>query len=118
MRSHALASLAILTLLTASAADAKSSFTPPLGAELGRFVTCVVQNLGTKTRSVTITLRGSDGSALASGSYDVAPGQVMNPASESGFGNYCEFEGLGRTVRGFVALTEGNTTWLVLPAGR
>lgn len=118
MRSHALAALAILALLTASAADAKSSFTPPLGSELGRFVTCVVQNVGTKTRSVTVTLRGSDGSALASGTYDVAPGQVLNPASEIGFGNYCEFEGLSRTVRGFVALTEGNTTWLVLPAGK
>jgi len=112
------AALLLTLLLTASAAEAKSTFTPPLGAEAGSIVSCIVQNLGTKDRSVSVVLHGSDGSSLAAGTYNVLPGQVLSLVGAVGFGNYCEFEGLSRTLRGFVAVTSGNTVLVMLPAAK
>jgi hypothetical protein len=116
--SRALATLATLILLTASAAEAKPWFTPPVGAVGSATSDCVVQNLGTQTRTVNITLYVTTGSALLSGSFDVDPGEVVSPISAGGYGNYCAFEGLSRTVRGFIAVREADTTYLVLPAGK
>jgi hypothetical protein len=114
--SRAVAAAAVLFLLSATPAEAKTAFTPPLGPALGDFVTCMAQNVGTKTRSVRISIRASDGVELAAQTYDLAPGAVLAPVSESAWGSYCVFEGLSRTVRGFAAITHDNTTLLVVPA--
>lgn len=114
--SSAAAALAALVVLTAPAAQAKTTFTPPLGPALGDFVTCMVQNVGTKTRSVRVSIRASDGVELAGQTYELAPGRMLAPVSESAWGSYCVFDGASRTVRGFAAITHDNATLLVVPA--
>jgi len=114
----ALAALTILILSIASSADAKPWFTPPVSAQTGEDASCVVQNLGTKTRTVEMALRLSTGEALLSGSADVAPGEAVGPMSAQGNLLYCTFEGLSRTVRGFIAVRNDDTTYLVLPAAK
>ncbi len=115
---RALAALSIWILWTASPAAAKTWFTPPVSAETGENAICVVQNLGTRTRSVEMAMRLSTGEPLLAGPVDVGPGEAVSPLSAQGSLLYCSFEGLSRTVRGFIAVRNDDTTYLVLPAGR
>lgn len=112
-----LAALAALVLLTATAAEAKTRFTPPLGPAFGDSVSCIVQNVGTKARTVRVSLHASDGVELAAGTYEIAPGRILVPMSEAVWGAYCAFEGLNRKVRGFAAQrNDANETLLLVPA--
>lgn len=115
-RLAALTTLAALVLLTSTAADAKTRFTPPLGPAFGDFVTCIVQNVGKKPRTVRISLHAGDGVELAAQTYEIAPGRMLAPMSEAVWGAYCAFEGLNRKVRGFAAITRSNETLLMVPA--
>jgi hypothetical protein len=116
---RSLGAFALSLLLSAPAAAASTSFTPPVSADMAESAGCLVQNLDTRPRTVTATLRGQDGASLDTATVEVAPGAVSTLAATTGqFGVYCEFQGLRRRVRGFVNVNDGATTLLVLPAGK
>jgi hypothetical protein len=107
-------------LAAAAPAAAKPSVTPPASAGPGASAGCVAHNLGTKPRSVTVVLRGSNGTALGSSTVDVAPGNVIALVSVSGsaFGVTCAFEGLSRSLRGYIQVLVDGTTQAVAPAAK
>lgn len=108
-----------LALLVPLAARAATSYTPPAAAGGTASAGCLVQNVGSKSRTVTATLRDQGGAALDSATVDVAPGEVLTlAATTQQFGVYCEFEGLNRSVRGFLDVNDGGTILLLLPAGK
>ena len=48
-------------------AAAKSSFTPPVGVDAMTTANCMVQNVGTKARTVTAVLRNQSGGEVGDG---------------------------------------------------
>lgn len=109
-----LAPLAFAALaLAAAPATAKPLFTPPVGVVGTATAACVAQNLTTKPRSVSATLRNQDGTALLSDDVAVPAGAVVTLVSgDEDYGFYCEFEGLGKGVRGYLHVYDGNTLGL------
>lgn len=113
---RSLAALVAPIVLTASTAGAKPAFTPPADAGVGMTAFCVLQNVGSKLRSVSVTLRDADGAVLLDGSFPSQPGAISKPVGGLAPGPvYCEFDGLNRSVRGFIELKQGTTTLAVLP---
>jgi hypothetical protein len=111
--------LCLAIAFSAAVADAKPSFTPPVSATAGAIIDCTVQNVGTKPRTVNVVARGNDGAQIAFGEVEVAPGAVRAVVTAGpGDDTYCEFEGLTRTVRGFIHVIDDVATTVLLPAIR
>jgi len=103
----------------APAAAGGALVTPGLFADTANVV-CLVQNLGDTTTTATAHLYDADGDLVAENfDYPAYPG-LNAPASGLNVTGafYCVFEGLGKGLRGFISLNEGNQSVLVLPAGR
>jgi hypothetical protein len=111
--------LLALALVGARPAAAGTRATAPVRNDIDR-VGCMAQNLGSKPRLVTATLRDVAGTALQSQSLELPPGLTFELVFVSSFqaAVYCEFEGLNRRVRGFLEVQPfgGGTSLLVLPA--
>jgi hypothetical protein len=109
-----LAPLAFAALAIAAApAAAKPLFTPPVGVNGTATAGCIAQNLTTKARNVSAILRNQDGTALMAHEDVVPPGAVLTFVSgDSDFGFYCEFEGLGKGVRGYMHVYDSTTLGL------
>lgn len=120
MRPRSLAAVPLLIALAAAAAEAKPVFTPPVLTAIGATASCVVQNVGTKTRNVTVTIHDNMGAAIVGNMVDVDPGEVLSPVSvgDAGYRVYCKFDGLSSSVRGFLELSDGPIPQLVVPAGK
>jgi hypothetical protein len=115
----ALASLLALALSAPGAAGVMS--TGPAFSGSSSSVSCVVQNLDTKDHTVTATIVRSDGTILLGPSaVSVSPGNVVEPLG-TGAGSpyvFCQFEGLSRKVRGWIAVGDGGGLRTALPATR
>jgi hypothetical protein len=109
-----LAPLAFAAIALGSApAAAKPLFTPPVGVSGTATAGCIAQNLTTKPRNVGATLRNQDGTALMAHEDVVPPGAVLTfVAGDADFGFYCEFDGLGKGVRGYIHVYDSNTLGL------
>jgi hypothetical protein len=108
-----------LLLAFAAAAQAGTHVTAPVHNDVDR-VGCVVQNRGSKDRTVTATLRDFTGGAISSSSATLPPGGAFEIVFTASFQPYvyCEFSGTSRTVRGYLEVEPagGATTTLMLPA--
>jgi hypothetical protein len=99
-------------------AAAKPLFTPPVGVNGTATAACVVQNVTTKARSVSAVIRDQSGGQILAHEESVPAGAVVTFVSaDQDYGFYCEFEGLGKGVRGYMHVYDG-TTLLVLPAAK
>lgn len=109
-----------LAAVLAAPASAAPWTTPPAYISGSYQIFCSVQNVGTKTRTVSARVISETGALLDEGSEDVVPGQVRELASTSAdtAGAYCVFEGASKQVRGFLRLRDDAVSQLVLPATR
>ena len=109
-----LAPLAFAALaLAAAPAAARPLFTPPVGVAGTATAACMAQNVSTKPRNVSAILRNQDGTALMAHEDVVPPGAVLAfVAGDADFGFYCEFEGLGKGVRGYMHVYDSTTLGL------
>lgn len=108
--------------LAASSAGAASWISPPAAARSTGTVLCIVQNLDTRPRTVSVRLRTAVGSVLDEFTGDAAPGiayfAATGPPVFSGH-HQCEFDGLSRKVRGFLeVLDDAGGVILSLPAAK
>lgn len=116
-----LARLCPVAVLLALAApgNAGTRTTAPVHNDVDR-VACLVQNVTSKERTVTATLRGFTGAVIQSSTWTIPPGAAFEVVFTASFqpAVYCEFEGLTRGVRGFLEVEPagGYTTTLLLPA--
>jgi len=119
MRSPSLAvlALAVAVGVPATSRAGGSLFTPPAPANADS-VACLVQNLGPDEEFVTARLHDLDGVVIASTTGAVGGGAVRAFAdSDANVGlSYCEFEGLSKSLRGF--LTSSGGDGVVLPTVR
>jgi hypothetical protein len=120
MKSAPLA-LVAASLALALPVAAKPTFTPPVSVGTGAAVHCVVQNIGTKARTVAVEVRDATGMVLAAvPEVIVQPGTFQAPAGvlAPSTGAACVFDGLSRTMRGYIRVTADGTTQTVIPAAR
>jgi hypothetical protein len=94
--------------------------TPPVFADTAGHVVCMVQNLTGEYAGVTGRLRDVDADVVSEGIDVPIPPGVGSAASEPNATGvfYCEFEGLGKGLRGFISLNDGGQSQLVLPTSR
>jgi hypothetical protein len=117
-----LAALALLALTATAAEPARAGSvlrTPPLLASTAD-VDCVVLQSVDEDSSAVARLRNGTGVVVDGGTpYPIYLG-LNNPAGASNATGYfyCEFEGLAKTMRGYISLEDGGQTVLMLPAIR
>ena len=94
--------------------------TPPVFADTAGLVACMVQNLTGEYVSGSGRLRDADAEIVAQSSDSPIPPGVGFVASEANATGafYCEFDGLGKGLRGFITLNDGGQSQLVLPTIR
>jgi hypothetical protein len=116
------AALAFLALAASAATPARAGTvlrTPPLLASTAD-VDCMVLQTVDEDSAATARLRNGTGTVVDGGTpYPVYLG-VNNPASANNVTGYyyCEFDGLAKTMRGYISLEDGGQTVLMLPATR
>ena len=93
--------------------------TPPVFADTAGLVACVVQNL-TASTSRAGRLRDADADIIDESTDTPIPPGVGFVASEANATGvfYCEFDGLGKGLRGFITLNDGGQSQIVLPTIR
>ena len=115
-------SLALAVLLLAAPAAAATYVTGPVDVANGDVAVCIVQNLTDQPRTIRTRMWHSNPRVLHDEDAAVPIGPrvtmiVMN-RSEPSTGVYCEIEGLSKKLRGYVAVTSGGTTRVLLPAAK
>jgi hypothetical protein len=113
---------ALAVLLLAAPAAAATYVTGPVDVANGDIAVCVVQNLTDQPRTVTTRMWYGNPRELHDEDLDVVIGPrvttiVMN-RSDPSTNVYCEIEGLSKKLRGYVAVTAGGTTQVLLPAAK
>lgn len=116
------ACVSLVAFLAGAAPAAAGSVlvTPPVFADTAGLVACIVQNLTGEYVGASGRQRDSD-AAIVDENFDapIPPGvgSVASEANATGV-FYCEFDGLGKGLRGFIHLNDGGQSQIVLPASR
>jgi hypothetical protein len=99
--------VAVALAVPAAAHAGGPQYTPPtpIGTTT---MACVVQNVGSKPAEVSFAIRDSGGAFLTGTAFTIAPGTV-DGGSLAGMidSYYCEFSGLGKSVRGYLSTNAG-----------
>jgi hypothetical protein len=116
------AALALLALAATAAAPARAGSilrTPPVLAATAD-VDCMVLQSVDENSSAIARLRNGTGTVVDGGTpYPVYLGVNTAAAANNVTGYfYCEFEGLAKTMRGYISLEDAGQTVLMLPAAR
>jgi hypothetical protein len=110
----------LLTSLVAAPALAATYVTGPVDVANGDTALCVVQNLTDQPRTVSTRMWHGNPRVLHDEDADVTIGPrvttIVQNRSEASTGVYCEIEGLSKKLRGYIAVTAGGTTHVLLPA--
>jgi hypothetical protein len=107
-----LASLVLAIPLLTPPAYGKAIFSAPLSPGVGQSADCVVQNVGTKARAVTVRLLDNLGAQISIvNEIEIPPGAVQGilAAGAGSIGVYCSFEGLSSTLRGVIQISAPGT---------
>jgi hypothetical protein len=114
--------VSMVAFLAGSAPAAAGSVlvTPPVFADTAGLVACVVQNLTGEYVAGAGRLRDVDSDIIDESTDTPIPPGVGFVASEANATGvfYCEFDGLGKGLRGFITLNDGGQSQIVLPTIR
>src|SRR5262245_52790294 len=110
----------LLAWLAAAPAAAATWVTAPVDVANGDTAVCVVQNLTDQPRTVATRMWYGNPRTLHDEDEGVTIGPrvttiVQNRADPS-TGVYCEIDGLSKKLRGYIGVTAGGTTHVLLPA--